>query len=165
MELTTESESLNGWGAFFVEVTVLLDEAQKNYGFANRNYTDYVLERMEMALSTCSEIQQRLFDAEISEMQEYLSTLDELITCTRFIYRKWCEYEGILDSRASHSFASTAYQASSSTSTIGAGRPPFDISKEQLEYLSSIGFKWIEIAAFLGVSRMTIYRYLLQMFK
>ena len=52
-----------------------------------------------------------------------------------------------------------AYQASSSTSPAGAGRPQFDISKEQLEYLSSLGFKWTEVAALLGVSRMTIYRY------
>jgi len=34
----------------------------------------------------------------------------------------------------------------------------FDISREQIEYLSSLGFKWVEIAALLGVSRMTIYR-------
>lgn len=45
----TESEELNGWSVFFTEVTALLDEAQKNYGIANHNYTDYALERMEMA--------------------------------------------------------------------------------------------------------------------
>ena len=43
-----------------------------------------------------------------------------------------------------------AYQASSSTSSAGAGRPQFDISKEQLEYFSSLGFKWTEVAALLG---------------
>ena len=38
--------------------------------------------------------------------------------------------------------------------------PIFDISKdkEQLEYLSSLGFHWSEISVLLGVSRMTIYR-------
>ena len=91
-------------------------------------------------------------------MLECCTTLTELIGCIRFIYRKWCEYEGILDSRANLS-TFMAYQASSSTSPARAGRPQFDISKEQLEYLSSLGFKWTEVAALLGVSRMTIYRY------
>ena len=54
MEQIVANESLNGWEGFFVEVIPLLDEAEKNYGIANHNYTDYVL---EMALSTCSEMQ------------------------------------------------------------------------------------------------------------
>lgn len=33
----------------------------------------------------------------------------------------------------------------------------FDVSREQLVYLSSLAFTWTEIAALLGVSRMTIY--------
>lgn len=161
MEPTTDSETLNGWGAFFIEVAALLDEAQRNYGIANRNYTEYVLERMEMALNTCSEMHHRLLDTSRDvEMQAYCATLDELITSIRFIYRKWCEYENILDSRATHLSVSMAYQTGSSISIAGVGRPQFDISKEQLEYLSSLGFKWIEIAALLGVSRMTIYRYI-----
>ena len=40
----------------------------------------------------------------------------------------------------------------------GRGRPTFDISREQLEYLASLLFTWSQIAALLGVSRMTIYR-------
>ena len=155
----TESEELNGWSVFFTEVTALLDEAQKNYGIANHNYTDCALERMEMALSTCSEIHHRLLVASPdAEMQDYCSTLDDLITQIRFIYRKWCEYENVLDSRTGHLSSSMAYQTGSRVSTTG-GRPRFDISKEQLEYLSSLEFKWIEIAALLGVSRMTIYRH------
>ena len=45
------------------------------------------------------------------------------------------------------------------THTGRRGRPKFDIDKEQLEYLVSISFNWSEIAALLGVSRMTLYRY------
>ena len=44
-------------------------------------------------------------------------------------------YESILDSRATHLSASMAYQAGSSKSTAGVGRPHFDLSKEQLEYV------------------------------
>ena len=56
MEQIAANESLNGWEGFFVEVVAFLDEAEKNCGIANHNYTDYALERMEMALSTCSEM-------------------------------------------------------------------------------------------------------------
>ena len=38
------------------------------------------------------------------------------------------------------------------------GRPRFDISQEQLVYLRSLSFTWSQIAAILGVSRMTLYR-------
>ena len=33
------------------------------------------------------------------------------------------------------------------------------IAKEQIEYLLSISFTWTDIAALLGISRMTLYRY------
>ena len=45
---------------------------------------------------------------------------------------------------------------------ISRGRPRFDISQSQLEYLASLSFSWSEIASLLGVSRMTIYRYNIQ---
>jgi len=37
------------------------------------------------------------------------------------------------------------------------GRPRFDISQEQLIYLYSLSFSWSQIAAMLGMSRMTLY--------
>ena len=37
-------------------------------------------------------------------------------------------------------------------------RPRFNIQREQLLYLSSLGFSWTSIASLLGVSRMTLYR-------
>ena len=38
------------------------------------------------------------------------------------------------------------------------GRPPFWIRRSHLEYLLSLGFTWTEMAALLGVSRLTLYR-------
>ena len=38
------------------------------------------------------------------------------------------------------------------------GRPRFNIQREQLLYLSSLGFSWTSIASLVGVSRMTLYR-------
>ena len=139
MEQESEESQVKGFSEFFDEVSRLLSEAQKNHGIANHNYTEYILERMEIALSTCSELQFRLHD--FPDMQEYLSTLGELITQIRFIYRKWCDYEAILDSS---NIPTSGYQVRSVPSG-GVGRPTFDISREQIEYLSSLVFKWIEI--------------------
>ena len=41
---------------------------------------------------------------------------------------------------------------------LGSGCPCFDISREQLLYLSSLSFSWTDISNMLGVSRMAIYR-------
>ena len=38
------------------------------------------------------------------------------------------------------------------------GRPIFDISKEQIQYLRSMSYTWVQISEILGVSHMTIYR-------
>ncbi len=37
----------------------------------------------------------------------------------------------------------------------------FDVSREQLEYLRSLSFHWIDIAALLGISRGTLYRFVI----
>ena len=115
-----------------------------NHGIANQNYTEYILEQMDIALVTCSELQFRLQG--FPDMQEYLSTLEVLITQIRFIYRKWFDYEAVLDF---NNIPSTGYQARSAHSA-GVGRPAFDISREHLECFARI--------ALMGVSRMTIHR-------
>ena len=87
------------------------------------------------------------------ELDEYLTSLHQLLDCVRKLHHKWEDYQDVLDSTIQNV---GAYRAS--TSASGVGRP-FQIQKEQLEYLSSLGFSWTEIATLLGVSRMTIYRY------
>ena len=87
MEQEFEESEVRGFGKFFDKVSRLLSDAQKNHGIANQNYTEYILERMDIALATCSELQFRLQG--FPDMQEYLSTLKVLITQIQFIYRKW----------------------------------------------------------------------------
>ena len=87
-----------------------------------------------------------------------LLQINRRIECIKVICSKWEEYEGVLDSLLTER-PSVAYRAPISVPRNGPGRPRFDISKEQLEYLSSLLFEWNEIAVLLGVSRMTIYRY------
>ena len=41
---------------FFDEISRLVGEAERQYGLANRGYTEYVTERLEYAITTCSDI-------------------------------------------------------------------------------------------------------------
>ena len=43
------------------------------------------------------------------------------------------------------------------TPSSQSGRPRFHITREQLQYLQSMSFNWVQIATILGVSRMTVY--------
>ena len=57
----------------------------------------------------------------------------------------------------SHTTSAVSYRAVNVVSHQ-RGRPRFEITKEQLLFLSSLSFTWSDIASLLGVSRMTIYR-------
>ena len=67
------------------------------------------------------------------------------------------EWDGYRDVIMSHDFTSSGYHSLTS-STGRRGRPRFDISRDQLEYLFSMSFTWTDITTLLGVSRMTVYR-------
>ena len=86
--------------------------------------------------------------------------LNELYSNLRFIYRQWSLYEEHLDSGAVSGTYPVSYRVGVGTNNCKPRRPWFEIKKDQLECLSSLGFKWTEVAALLGVSRMTIYRYI-----
>ena len=88
------------------------------------------------------------------ELEEYCSMLNSLIECLRGVYNKWEEYEDILNSYPER----YSYHVPVLRGTSTVGRPRFQISRDQLLYLISLSFKWIEISALLGVSRMTVYR-------
>lgn len=75
-----------------------------------------------------------------------------LLESLQSVLREWQHYTSFFD-RASTS----AYTAPVEHSG-GRGRPHFLISEDQLHYLRSMNFTWSEIAALLGVSRMTVYR-------
>jgi len=82
-----------------------------------------------------------------------MQKLGELISYLRQLRGHWEVYLDNMDQR----HLSTAYHAPV-VHALGRGRPRFDITRDQLEYLSSLSFNWTQISALLGVSRMTVYR-------
>ena len=144
---------MNGLSEFIDDVARLVENGERQYGIANASYTEYFVERLEICILSCIDLKD--FIEGRSGLDSYYTTLNELIECLKRVYYKWLEYEDLVESL---SVRSLSYQAPSFNSRTGPGRPPFYISKDQLVYLISMGFKWTEIAAILNVSRTTIYR-------
>ena len=70
------SVSLYGAGLQIIDPTPLskmagwfLDESERQYGQANHSYTEYMLERLELSLATCSDILNQI--QPIAEFEEY----------------------------------------------------------------------------------------------
>ncbi len=145
------------WGGYFGEIARILEGADRQYGIANISYTEYVLERLETCVQTCRAVMAQITPTNpTGRVRWYRNAFGELISCLRSIRRKWEEYKDILVSGSQS--GDVAYRVSVEI-TGRPGRPRFEISREQLEYLASLSFTWTEIAALLGVSRTTVYRY------
>ena len=132
--------------------------ANNQRGLANEEFSEYVVKQLEMIIISVSTLKSYLgshlpsgvlgSEIAISNMCEELCSLLE---CLRCILSEWEEY-------LNHPFSSGNYSYSAPTrASSGPGRPRFDISEQQLMYLHSMGFTWVEIANLLGVSRMTIF--------
>ena len=154
-----DSSFSSEWETFFTEVARVVASANNQRGLANEEFSEYVVEQLEMIIISVSTLNSYLgshlpsselgSEIAISNMREELSSLLE---CLRCILSEWEEY-------LNHPFSSGNYSYRAPTrASSGPGRPRFDISEQQLMYLHSMGFTWIEIANLLGVSRMTIFR-------
>ena len=156
--------SMNNWSRYFEEVSEFLQGAERQYGIANDAYTDYVLMRLEICIHTCSTLVDHLQggnlphleEEELSILNQHRTLLHDLVEALKTLWVKWQSYKEVLESSTLRRFS---YEAGMEEWTGRRGCPRFDVSKEQLEYLSSLSFTWTEIAVLLGISRMTVYRY------
>ena len=143
---------ISGWQDFFLDISKLSDSAERQYGVAQLNYTEYILERLALCIDTCSNIQE-IFDTstQATELQECSHTVTELTEHLQRLHYRWGDYKSFLEGPVQYTCMLTTMQHR-------RGRPQFQVNKLQMEYLSSLSFKWTEIASILGVSRMTLYR-------
>lgn len=81
--------------------------------------------------------------------------LKELIVCLQQLAVEW---QSLKDTLNANELSPSAYRVTAMPTGV-QGRPRFQISQEQLEYLHSLSFSWSDVSDMLGVSRMTIYRY------
>lgn len=157
------------WEQYFEELSTFICSLHRGrITYANENYTEYVLDRLSTCMSTIAliveNIQSSINSVELEEDEfeaadNYIVLLSQLLDCVREISVEWQAHFDQLQMNSSTTLHSnTSYQLSRSRHTNGPGRPRFDITKEQLEYLSSMSFSWSQIGMLLGVSRMTVYR-------
>ena len=82
----------------------------------------------------------------------YITHLNELVNILRSLMRQWQEYLTHYQPRSGSSYSAYIVQSSS------PGRPRFDITRAQIQYLRSMSFSWVQISRLLGVSYSTVYR-------
>ncbi len=124
---------------FFEETKKFMEESERQYGVANAEHT---IERLEFCISTCNSLYEYLLETsttDTSVLTEYQISLDELTDSLTIIRSKWVEHASTIESSCVHPV------------TNCRGRPRFEVNKDQL---SSLSFKWNEIAAMLGISRI-----------
>ena len=159
-----ENNPLWGWERYFDELSAFIASLDEDsMTFANENYTDYVVVRLSTCITTLSRLLDHLQSSvdsvelneeEVQVIDHYQTQLSQLLGIIRDISSQWRTHFDLLQRRLGCR-RETAFQLSTST---GLGRPKFNITKDQLEYLSSLSFSWSQIGQLLGVSRMTIYR-------
>ena len=148
-----------GWSDLFREVSELMQSSSRQFLCANEEYVEYVLERLSICIRTVSAVTNRV-DEEVRgdsnhTLFQVYRVLSDMVGRLKSLRRLWSEQ---LDNLASL-FDLVRYRAPYVTpETTGIGRPRFDITSNQLDYLRSLSFSWTEIAHLLGVSRMAIYR-------
>ena len=125
---------------------------------ASQNQLQYYLERLEVIVSGTERIKDVLLSShtndpgEISILNHYRRSIGELLMDLNEVYT---EIDSCLDTYLSQPI--TAYR-SERIQCGRRGRPRFHVTANQLSYLTSLSFTWIQIATMLGISRMTLYR-------
>ncbi len=143
------------WERFFSDLSTFLGSAE-NAEHPNRDYSEYVVHRLQMWIVSISHLLAHLQSTSIGEVVSVVHVtgyLTELTNHLRLLLSRWIDYLDHYDAHHPHS-----YVAVITTNDNSTGRPRYNISKEQLEYLRSMSFSWVEISQMLGVSYMTVYR-------
>lgn len=157
-----------GWTAYFDNIKSFLQDLSRRFGLCNLRYAEYAVERLDICLGSVNLVIDQFNDAlkggtSTNQNEEqtrillfYRGQLEELTVCMRQIATEWQTLKDTLDARE---WSPHAYRPRAIAVPTGArGRPKFQITQEQLEYLYSLSFSWNDISEMLGVSRMTIYR-------
>ena len=156
-----------GLDCVFDNIKSFLRDLSRKFGLCNLRYAEYAVERLEICLGSVSLVIDQFNDAlqdhsstnqneeETQILLFYRGQLEELTVCMQQIAIEWQMLKDTLDA---NELSPHAYRAIA-VPTGARGRPRFQITQEQLEYLYSLSFSWNDISEMLGVSRMTIYRY------
>ena len=140
---TSRESQLWGWEAFFDKIAVFLCESGRQFGNCSENYANYAIEMLEICIITVSRLKAHLENGAVLVQPEYHEVVtgyknnmaESLVTYLRSLSGEWERYIASM-ARVSESLR---YRVATRES-VGSGRPPFIVAKEQLEYLRSLSF-------------------------
>ena len=149
----------NGWEIFFERMIAFLEESNE-MEFLNEAYLHYATERLEICIDCIVSLDDVLQSRPVTVTEEeheiaisISSQFTLILQYLRELHSQWSlqcdEFEADV--------VSTSYSAPLIHSSQ-PGRPRMLITPEQLCYLRSLSFSWVQISQILGVSYMTIYR-------
>ena len=130
------SHELWGWETFFEEVCAFVREASRQFGNCTEDYDHYAVERLQLCVRNTSRLRENLVShtSEILLQNRVVNTyereLQELIECLRSLSQEWQNYFDVRER-----VTEPASFRVSVDSRWSRGRPWFQISREQLEYL------------------------------
>ena len=126
----------------------------------NQDLSEYAAHYLEMCTVSVSALLHHLQsttpidETAVRVGVQYSAHLSELLECLRRMLHEWQDYLNHYQLRGA-----TSFHASLTHSESRPGRPRFNVSREQLQYLHSMSITWVQISKILDVSYMTIYRW------
>ena len=157
---SNEEDELWGWEEFFQQIGQFMRECERKF---SEQYAEYVVERLQLCVRSCCSLLDHFndFTAETehhtTEHREivlmYKDNVVKLIDCLRELSKEWVRLkDNVMAIQVSSAYCAPVIGNS------GRGRPSFEVSFDQIDYLRSLSFSWTGIASLLGISRMTWYR-------
>lgn len=146
----------DGWERLFDRMLSFLRELDHHASFVNESYQEYAIGRLEICIDCVSSLKNRLdvtpssiSSEEAAIVTQFVLLLATLLQYLRELHFHWSHYL--------NQDSCVPYSAPLIRSSL-PGRPKALITQEQLVYLRSMSFSWVQISRLLGVSYMTVYR-------
>lgn len=70
-----QPDVMERFGEFFGDITKLVEGAERQYGVANLQYTEFIIERLEFCIISCNTILDQLRQHSSTGMDEYCMCL------------------------------------------------------------------------------------------
>lgn len=102
---SADVDDMGGWRSFFNKVASFLEGAEQHYGVANENFTEFVVDRLDLIIQSCNAINDHFSSVTLRAlsvedrgvMLEYHSTVQDLTTELRSILNRWQDYGSVLN--------------------------------------------------------------------
>ena len=65
----------------------VIQQGERQYGLANRNLTEYIIERLQYSITVCSNLCDHMQG--VAGLEDYCRSTEELVECVKVICSKW----------------------------------------------------------------------------